>query len=308
MSTEMSEITDPSILEITDQLGEPDAIYRASVPKMASRIIVGGLGLGLTLTIAILLISGTIPWPAAKHIKLWGFLLFGGITIPIASLTSINFALACRGMWVLCYPTGLFIRRKKEVIALPWDEIQTVQFENFPDNAHLQIIYKVPNATKSYSPQERLDLVDTAYVELKKSSTMGCSLTLLRADTKGATVSSMLTGFPELAKTIQIETFRRWYPKIIDQLKNHQAILLGDFVITLEGITHQSTTLAWRDFKELKRKQKLYTITQKKKWGAWLKILSVAVPNWHLFETLVQVLTDYHKLPDERDDYNEQSD
>ncbi len=308
MSREISEITEPSILEITDQLGEPDAIYRASVRKMTTRVIFGILGLLFTLFFLVMFISETIPLPAARMIKAWALLILGGIGIPLASIASINFALASKGMWVLVYPSGLFIRRKKEVVALPWDELSVVQFENFPDSIKLEIWYNTPDATRAYSAEERLELVDAAFFEMKKASTMGSSLTLVRGDAKGANLSNILIKFPELSKTIQIETFRRWYPNVLERLREGGAIMFGVFSVTLAGITNGTKFLSWADFGTLKRKQKIYIINQKKKWGAWAKISAVTIPNWHLFEALTQLLTELHRVPDERDDYDDTSD
>src|SRR5688572_13126914 len=108
------------LAEITSRLGEPDATYRTSPRNVAWRF---SLGLVLVLGAAGLhyvLWSGHIPWP--RNALLWKALLAGLIVSPGAGLYLIYFAVRGMKLWVLAYPTGLFVWHRGRVVAYPWHE------------------------------------------------------------------------------------------------------------------------------------------------------------------------------------------
>src|SRR5688572_1339256 len=124
---------DADLVEITSRLGEPDATYRTNVRSVAVRFTLGVLIVVVAAALHYVMWSEIVPWPRARHWKLWAILLVGMFIGPGVGLYLIGFAVRGMKLWVLAYPTGLFVWHRGRVVAYPWDEIRAVQFGGLPD-------------------------------------------------------------------------------------------------------------------------------------------------------------------------------
>src|SRR3954452_3545611 len=108
------------LVEITSRLGEPDSTHRTHAGSGAWRFALGVLIVLAAAVLHYLMWSGIVPWPRggrAHGIKLWVVLLAAMFIGPGVGLYLIGFAVRGLKMWVLAYPTGLFVWHRGRVLA-----------------------------------------------------------------------------------------------------------------------------------------------------------------------------------------------
>jgi hypothetical protein len=176
---------------------------------------------------------------------------------PGVGLYLIYFAVRGLKMWVLTYPTGLFVWHRGRVLAFPWDEVQAVQIAGLPDKA---VLTREPNAV---------------WYDLTRSGrrVFGTTLTLTRADGEQVGLPSTLGDFPALGRRVQEETYRRLFPAAWADVQAGQAVAFGPVVCSLGGVTVAKDTLPWAEVDSLERAQdKLEVKKAGKKKKAWTKV------------------------------------
>ena len=109
------------LADITSRLGEPEATFRTNIRRVAWRFTLGVLFVVAAAGLHFVLWSGLVPWP--RGAIFWKVLLIGLVISPAAGLYLIYFAVSGMKLWVLTYPTGLFVWHRGKVVAFPWDEI-----------------------------------------------------------------------------------------------------------------------------------------------------------------------------------------
>lgn len=268
--------------EITSRLGEPVATYRTNATSVAWRF---GLGLAIVLGVAVLhwlVWSGEIPWPKWRHFKLILILLAGLFVAPGLGLYLIGFAVRGRKMWVLDYPTGLFVWHRGAVVACPWDEVRAVQITGLPDKAFLN---------RPVGPD---GLPEVVWFDLAKSGkrVFGTSITLTRADGEQVEVSSILSDFPALGERVQRETFRQLFPTYWALFRDAQQLSFGPVGVGPGGITVGKHTLRWPEVEGLERVSDKVEVKQVGKKKAWAKADLNEVVNLHVLMGIVQARRD----------------
>jgi hypothetical protein len=226
---------DTDLAEITSRLGEPLATYRTNTRKVAWRFTLGVILLIIAAAAHYVFWSGEVPWPRQAHA--WKFILIVLIGSPAAGSYLVYFAVRGMKLWVLEYPTGLFVWHRGRVLAFPWDEVRTIQFRGLP----------VKSATN------RTD--DTVWFDLERSGRrlFGTTLWLTRADGEQVAISSTLDGFPDLGRNTQEETYRRLFPEQLAAVRDGQTIAFGPIKCDENRITVGKHSLPWKEFGEIIR-------------------------------------------------------
>ncbi|HVK10465.1 MAG TPA: DUF6585 family protein [Gemmataceae bacterium] len=269
---------DADIGEITRRLGDPLRIYETNPASVAWRF---SLGLAMVLAGAALnylVWTGEVPWPKWRHFKLILLLIAGMVAAPGAGLYLIYFAVRGRKMWVLDYPTGLFVWHRGAVAACPWDEIRAVQLSGLPDKA---VLVRQTDAD---------GLPECLWFDLAKSAKklFGTSITITRSDGEQVDVSSILGDFAALGERIQQETFRHLFPRHWASFQDMQTLSFGAVEVGPGGISVGKDTLRWPEVDALERVSDKLEVKQVGKKKAWKKVDLNEVVNLHVLMGVVQ--------------------
>lgn len=245
------------LVEITSRLGEPDSAHRTSTGSVVWRFVLGVVIVIAAAVLHYLMWTETVPWPRARHWKLWILLLAGMFVGPGVGLYLIGFAVRGLKMWVLTYPTGLFVWHRGRVTAFPWDEVQAVQIAGLPDKAVIQ--------------RE----ADAVHYDLSRSGrrVFGTTMTLTRADGEQVVLPSTLGDYAGLGRRVQEETYRRLFPALWADFEAGRAVAFGPVTCSVAGVTVGKNTLAWAEVDSLERaSDKLEVKKAGKKKKAWAKV------------------------------------
>lgn len=265
------------LLEITARLGEPDSVHQTNRSKVIWRLILGFFLIIVSAILHYLFWTGEIPWPAAKHFKIWAIILIAGLVGPGGGIALISFAIRSMKMWVLVYPAGLFIWHRGTVLAFPWDQIVGLQIDGLPKKATFE--QKTFRGTKA------------GYYDFSKAGgrLFGTSLDLVRVDQQEASIPSVLDGFAELCERIQLEIYQRIFPVLIERLIAGETIdQFGTVSLNNSGITIDHKSLSWMDFDRMERVGEEFYLFQKSKKRVWKKVAILETTNLHLFVGVVE--------------------
>ena len=269
---------DADIGEITKRLGDPLGIHQTNPSSVAWRFC---LGLALVLGSAAfhyLVWSGEIPWPKWKHFKLIVIMVAVMFVGPSVGLYLIGFAIRGRKMWVLDYPTGLFVWHRGAVAACPWDELRAIQIHGLPEKAVL---------VRQTGPD---GLPECCWFDLAKSArrVFGTSITMTRTDGEQVEVSSILRDFAPLGERIQQESFRQLFPPHWALFLDAQVLSFGAVDVGPGGITVGKHTLRWPEVDVLERVSDKLEVKQVGKKKAWKKVDLDEIINLHVLMGVVQ--------------------
>lgn len=243
---------DADLVEITSRLGEPEATYRTNLAGVIWRFILGVVIVIAAAGLHYVMWTGVLPWPRG-HVKLWFLLIAGMFVVPGVGLYLIGFAVRGLKLWVLVYPTGLFVWHRGQVHAFPWDDLRALQIKGLPQKSPL-------NLDES-----------AVWYDLKNSGqrVFGTTLTLTRNDGEQVALSSTLNGFAELGRRIQEETFRRLFPPAWEQLCGEATLEFGPFTCNHLGVSNKGQVLPWPEVAEFRRagdKLEIKRVGKKKPW------------------------------------------
>lgn len=273
------------LVEITSRLGEPDSAHRTSTSSVAWRFALGVLIVVVAAVLHYLMWSGTVPWPRgarAHGIKLWMILLATMFAGPAIGGYLILFAVRGLKMWVLTYPTGLFVWHRGRVLAFPWDEIRAVQIAGLPDKA---VVHRESDAV-SY--------------DLARSGrrVFGTTVTLTRADGEQVGLPSTLDEFPALGRRVQEETYRRLFPVLWAELEAGRAALFGPITCSPGGVTIGKDTLPWAQVGTLERAQDKLEVKRIEKKKPWRRVDLNDLVNPHVLMGLADAARPAKAQPD----------
>jgi hypothetical protein len=257
------------LAEITSRLGEPDSTHRTSTGSVVWRFALGVLIVVAAAILHYLMWTETVPWPRARHWKLWALLLAAMFVGPGVGLYLISFAVRGLKMWVLAYPTGLFVWHRGRVLAFPWDEVRAVQISGLPEKAVLN---------------RPADDSDAFWYDLTRSGhrVFGTTLTLTRADGEQVALPSTLGDFAALGRRVQEETYRRLFPVAWADFQAGQPVAFGPVVCSVAGVTVGKETLPWPEVDSLERAQDKLEVKKVGKKKAWAKADLSALVNPHV--------------------------
>ncbi len=268
------------LAEITGRLGEPDSTHHTSRGGVVWRFVVGVLMVVGSAVFHYLFWTEQIPWPAARHFKLWAFIIIAGLLGPGGGLALIAFAVRSMKMWVLTYPTGLFVWHRGQVSAYPWDDIVAVQFGGLPPKAKYTLL------------NDGDDPPELGWYDLEKTGgrLFGSNLTLERADGEEVTLPSVLEEFPALGERVQKETFSRLFPAMRDRLRAGASVEIVPVTFSPLGLTFGKKTLPWLDMDRIDRVGNELHIFQKGKKRPWKKIPLLVTKNLHVLMGLADYM------------------
>jgi hypothetical protein len=263
------------LIEITSRLGKPDSTHRTNSGSVAWRLVLGVLIVLAGAALHYVMWSGTVPWPnagRARDIKFWGILLAAMFIGPGVGIALIFFAVRSLRMWVLAYPTGLFVWHRGKVVAFPWDELRAIQITGLPDKAKLHW----PEAVDGPGGACWYDLSGAG------RRLFGTTVTLTRADGEQLGLPSTLGEFAELGRRIQEETYRRLFPVAWADFQAGQPVAFGPIHCGLGGVTVGTSTLPWAQVDSLERAQDKLEVKRTEKKKVWKKVELNEVFNLHV--------------------------
>ncbi|WP_020468721.1 DUF6585 family protein [Zavarzinella formosa] len=268
------------LAEITSRLGEPDSMHQTNRGRVIWRFVFGVFLVVASAVFHYLFWTEEIPWPAARHFKLWAFILIAGVVGPGGGLALIGFAVKSMKMWVLTYPAGLFVWHRGQVWAYPWGDIVSLQFSGLPPKAAFNLL------KLSDDPPEM------GWYDLEKSSgrIFGTSITLERANGEEVSIPSMLDDFAELGERIQRETFTQIFPVLRERLRAGETVEVQPFAISPIGLTYDKKELTWAEMERIDRVGEELHIFNKDKRRPWKKVPMGVVKNLHIFMGLVEAM------------------
>lgn len=277
---------------IQDRLGEPEALYRTNPSSVAFRFILGVVIVLGVATLHYLVWTGNVPWPAWRHFKLIVLMLLGMFIAPGVGLYLIGFAVRGRRMWVLQYPTGLFVWHRGEVVAMPWDEIIAIGLRGLPEKGKIE---------RSAGPDGQ---VGETWFELARSGKrlFGTRIELLRRDGAMAEVSSILVNFADLGTTIQRETFRRLLPVALAEAATEEGVDFGDFSCTTRGIRWGKHALDWGQVTDVVKVADKIEVRKTGSKKPWAKFDPDTLMNLHVFMGLASIFVRPGEAPSEADE------
>jgi hypothetical protein len=263
------------LVEITSRLGEPDGTYRTNPASVAWRFALGVLIVIASVGLHYLVWGGVIPWPRNGH--LFVALLAGMFVGPGVGLYLIAFATRGRKLWVLTYPTGLFIWHRGRVVAFPWDDVKAVQIAGLPDQAVLHRADDEDNPTGTF------------WFDLSRAGrrVLGTTIVLTRADGEQISLPSTLADFAALGQRVQEETYRRLFPVMLEAFQSGQALSFGPVICMLGGISVGKDFLPWNQVAAVERASDKLEVKRVGKKKAWGKSDFNVVVNPHVFMGIV---------------------
>jgi len=273
---------DTDLAEITSRLGEPEATHRTNVRSVAWRFVLGVLIVLAASVLHYLMWSGAVKWP--KGVKLWMLLLAAMFIGPGVGLYLITFAVRGLKLWVLAYPTGLFVWHRGRVVSFPWDEIAALQISGLPDKALLN------------RPRGADGLPEAVWYDLGRSGRrlFGTTLTLTRTDMEQVTLPSTLDDFPDLGVRVQRESFKRLFANLWAEFRAGRELGFGPVKCDDEGITIGKNNLPWAEVDVLERVADKLEIKQKGKKRAWAKCELNEIVNLHILMGVAAAMRPSH--------------
>jgi len=261
------------LAEIIARLGEPEATYRTNMQSVAWRFSLGVLIVVLAGILHYLMWSGAVGWPKGS-IKLWIVIVGAMLIGPGLGIYLITFAVRGMKLWVLAYPTGLFVWHRGRVVGFPWDEIRAVQIVGMPDKAILS--YPV-------EPDESF------WFELLKSRrrVFGTTITLTRGDGEQISLPSTLTDFADLGKRAQEQTYRRLFPGMWAEFQDGRTLEFGALKCDAGGIIVGKKRLPWAELEAVVRESDKLEVRQIGKTRAWAKCELNGMVNLHVLMGVV---------------------
>jgi Family of unknown function (DUF6585) len=258
------------LAEITSRLGEPDATHRTNPGSVAWRFILGVLIVLAAATLHYLMWTGAVGWP--KGAKMWVIVLAAMFVGPGVGLYLIAFVVRGLKMWVLVYPTGLFVWHRGRVLAFPWDEIAAVQFAGLPEKA---ILNRPPGPD---------GLPEAVWYDLTKSGrrVFGTTISLTRQDVELVGLPSTLGEFADLGRRVQQETYRRLFPQKWAEFCDGETLEFGPLSCSARGITVKKDTLPWAELDVLEREGDKLEVKRVGKKKAWAKCELSEFVNLHV--------------------------
>jgi len=264
--------SDSGVALAVDRLGEPTADYRVSPVLFWGKLAIG-LSFVLYGTVATVLwftfAGGQNFGHVQFHLLFWPTFL--GVMLLIHLVRN-------RGVKVLVFPTGLLHLKPSTVESFPWDDVQTVTLKAGAGSA----VFVKDAAGEVLSAWIT---VPTTVVQVWNSWVQ-----LTRTDGLTAKLTTVIAGFPDLAREVQAETFARLWPGVRDRFLAGETIPFGTVAASREGLGVKKK-VPWADVKKITASQKVLSVEKK---GGWVPVLTIpleAVPNPHLLFAVAHLAT-----------------
>ncbi|MBA2226185.1 DUF6585 family protein [Thermogemmata fonticola] len=274
----MSRYSDHFHLAISE-LGEPEAIFRISLPRFLFQ---------LSLSVLLLVVGFLINYLWWVHgPQKMDHLAMLLLIPPVLGLVVLGRLLRQRGLTVLLYPSGLLYLCRGQALVFLWQEITEVWLHF----SHLQKRMEESDAQG----------VRTACILCPAVSfwddLLNSSLTLVRQDGARVQLTPAVGDYHQLLVEVQRRTFPRLWQKAWDQFREQGQAVFGPLVVRPDGLHWSKAFLPWEQFDGLRIRQGDLLVRQKKLWKTWRETPVNTLPNlpvlWALVEA-VQVLNQSH--------------
>lgn len=208
-------------------LGQPLSLHRTSPSSNWRR---GGWG---TLILLIGIVLNVWYWGFLEERKLVLMLAVSGI--PLGGITLLLALLRDRGIWVMCYPSGLLRWQRGEVLSLPWEQISGLSLHGLTRSG--AFAGSADDKGRPISGWIPLDPV--------ANRLLGPVVRLYRDDGEIADIPASLTEFASLSRHIQEEIFRRQWPAICREFAAGTRLRFGLFTARRDALYFGGSPLRW---------------------------------------------------------------
>jgi hypothetical protein len=205
-----------------------------------------------------------------------------GVFIHGFGLLTLVYAWLNRGLWVLVYPTGLFIWKRGVVTAFPWEEISSISFAG----------------VRRFSPvmieRDESARIQTAWLPVEESITFWYwKLRIRRVDGAVAEVTELMAGSEELSRMIQERTFRLLWPPVWEQIMKGDDCSFGPFRVSRAGLTDDREELVrWDQIRSI-RTDWTVQIRKTGRWRPWRTARISRIHNPHIFLALTSTSSEW---------------
>ena len=138
------------------------------------------------------------------------------------------------------------------------------------------------------------DDVEHVWQSITRSSAYGIAhistayiYTIELKDGRKYSLTNAFHSIEQLGKTVQKETFKRIYPKVMESLRNDEVVPFGDVGISQRGLHHGKSVLPWEGIKGIRINQGTISIKKDGNWLNWASITVKDTPNVYIFMTIV---------------------
>lgn len=254
----------------TQQLGTPDAVFRAGGRWARVKMIVG---------LVLILYGGVANYVWWVHGPAqFGHFQFHLLFVPpIIGGALLWFLYRNRGLRVLIFPTGLLRLKPDEVESFPWEAVAVVRQKT--DAGEPQFRWGVDGGlTACWLP-----------VSVPAVQVWNAWFEIERTDGTKTRFTPAVADYVDLSERVQCGTFAVLWPKALADLGRGTPVPFGDLHVTAEGLRQGDKVLPWADVKEVTLAHKLLTIKREASWRTWLAKDASQVPNLHVLLGLLAV-------------------
>ena len=208
-------------------LGAPESLHRTSPSSTWRR---GGWG-------TLILLAGF-----ALNIWYWMFtphknvlVMFAVIGIPLGGLTLLLALLRDRGIWVMCFPSGLLRWQRGAIMSLPWDEITGLS------------LHGVTRCAAFTGTADAGGTPVTGWIPLDPIAdrVLGPVVRVYRADGQFADFPSSLTEFALLSRRLQEQVFLAQWPSVCREFADGARLRFGVFTARRDALYFAGSPLRW---------------------------------------------------------------
>lgn len=208
-------------------LGAPLSLHRTSPTSNWRR---GGWG---TMILLVGLLLNIWYWGFVEERKLALMLAVCGI--PLMGLTLLLALLRDRGIWVICYPSGLLRWQRGEIMSLPWEQVNGITLHGLTRSGKFA----------GTADENGFPLTGWIPVDPVANRMLGPVLRVYRDDGEYADFPASLTEFASLSRHIQEEIFRMHWQMVCREFVAGSRIRFGMFSARRNGLFFDGSPLRW---------------------------------------------------------------
>jgi hypothetical protein len=225
----------------------------------------GGGGIGSVITAILLagiggfLVYGGLVYEAPRRSSdnsNIGMMVVGGAMVVIGLFLLFNWWRS-RGVYVQVYSDGLARGQGDKVQEVRWDNVSQVW----------------QSITKHY---RNGIYTGTTYL-----------YTVQTNDNRTLKFGNEIKGIEQLGQTIQNESTKRLFPKMVNAYNSGQAVPFGQFTLSKDGVGHKNKYLSWAEIEGTQINNGYVTFKKQGKWFNWANVPVASIPNLIVFLSLI---------------------
>jgi hypothetical protein len=210
-----------------------------------------------------------------KYSNRWGKLQVAVAFLGFLGLGAAGHALAASKVVVVLFPTLGFVRVKRQQIeAYRWDEVLDVTLDW--SWGELEALTKRSENGQLRSVWFEFPAAPTFFVS-------SCSISIRCKDGRSIELDYLLENFEEIARAIQRQTFRRFWPRALADLTAGRSFVCGSLTLNRQGMQSPKGFLPWNQFKEILVEDNDFKVKRRGHLWAWCRVKLSTLPNVHVF-------------------------